>query len=94
MIQAPHLFVKPSVEGDVLAVEVDLVSRVAMAPATDSLKAFLAIDGVPIILYMPAGGTLSLAFPRVAAGRHSIHYGIYYGDTLYQNICETVTVKE
>ena len=90
IIQAPHLAVKSRFEGDSLMVDVELISRVATTAGATSVKAFISVDGVPIILYLPAGGTVSLAFPRVTAGGHSLHYGVFKGDEFYQNLCISV----
>jgi hypothetical protein len=90
IIQAPHLALIAKVVGDSVQIEAKLVSRVPTDPGPESIKAFVAVDGVPVVLYLAPRETISLAFPHLTRETHRVRYGTYRGNELFQNMCETI----
>jgi hypothetical protein len=84
-IQAPHLVVDGTVTSGTLALTIRLVSNEPTSLAPAAWRAFVAVDGRPLILNLPAGGSVSLAYPGLGAGTHSVHYGVYVGGKLVQD---------
>lgn len=84
-IQAPHIVVDGTVTAGTLALTIRLVSNEPTSLDRTAFRAFVSVDGRPMILNLPAGGSVSVAYPGLDAGMHSVHYGVYHGSTLLQD---------
>ncbi|HTD37889.1 MAG TPA: hypothetical protein VK669_10275 [Candidatus Limnocylindrales bacterium] len=84
-IQAPHIVVDNTVSPGTLALKIRLVSNEPTSLAPAAWRAFVSVDGRPMILNMKAGQTVAVAYPRLGGGMHSVRYGVYRYDVLVQN---------
>jgi hypothetical protein len=84
-IQGPHIEVNETVSVGTLALNIRLVSNEPTSLARAAWRAFISVDGRPIVLNLRVGETVSVAFPGLSAGMHSVRYGVYRGQELLQN---------
>jgi hypothetical protein len=84
-IEGPHIEVNGTVSARTLAVSIRLVSNEPTSLEPRAWRAFVAVDGRPMIVSMQAGESVSVAFPGLRTGMHSVHYGVYRFDKLVQD---------
>jgi len=84
-VEGPILDVKGTVSPGTLALKIRLVSNEPTSLAPAAWRAFVSVDGRPMILNIQAGGIVSVAYPGLGGGMHSVRYGVYRYDVLVQN---------
>jgi hypothetical protein len=84
-VEGPILDVKDTVSPGTLALKIRLVSNEPTSLAPRAWRAFVSVDGRPTILNMEARETISVAYPGLGAGMHSVRYGVYRYDVLVQD---------
>lgn len=84
-IQGPHIVVNDTVSPGTLALKIRLVSNEPTSLDPAAWRAFVSVDGRPMVVNIEAGGTVSVAYPGLGAGVHSVRYGVYRYDKLVQD---------
>lgn len=84
-IEGPHIQVIETVSAGTLALTIRLVSNEPTSLAPAAWRAFVSLDGRPMVLNMRAGATISVAYPGLSPGIHSVRYGVYRREQLLQN---------
>lgn len=89
----PHLPVEGSVRGDSLTLSVALLSIVGTSTKPDAFHAYISVDGNPVIVSLAPQATISLTYPALSPGEHSVRYGVYRGDVVMQenSFCSKVS---
>lgn len=84
-VEGPHIVVKDTVSPGTIALSVRLVSNEPTSLAPTAWRAFISVDGRPLILNIEAGATVSVAYPGLGGGVYSVRYGVYRYDQLVQD---------
>jgi hypothetical protein len=84
-LELPHLVVTPSIRKGAVVLHIRFLSVLAAHadPSTGSrVRAFIRLDGQPILLELPGGSSMALTFADLRSGVHRIQYGVFDGTTL------------
>jgi hypothetical protein len=88
----PYLRVRDVVSGNAMRLHIALLSTEGTSAEADRFHAFVSVDGQPIVLTLAPQATIVLTYPGLAAGVHSVRYGVYYRTNLLQDesFCRTI----
>jgi hypothetical protein len=94
-IQGPHIEVNETISAGTLALNIRLVSNEPTSLAPGAWRAFVSVDGRPMILNIRAGEAVSVAFPGLRQGMHSVRYGVYRSEVLLQDqfFCREIPLR-